>query len=97
MGIQKKSVSFTDAAHEYVENLVTRGDYPTLSAAVSGELARAREVRAREEALFDAELQRRLAMPVEQWEPVGLDDLFRPLLDKVAKMASETVSDAGKS
>ena len=42
MGVQKQSVSFTDAAYAYARALVEQGDYPTLSAAVSGELARAR-------------------------------------------------------
>ena len=42
MGVHKQSVSFTEAAFAYARELVERGDYPNVSAAVSGELARAR-------------------------------------------------------
>lgn len=41
MGVHKQSVSFTEAAFAYARELVERGDYPNVSAAVSGELARA--------------------------------------------------------
>lgn len=71
MGVHKQSVSFTDAAFAYAKELVDRGDYPNMSAAVSGELARARQLREQEQALLQAELQRRLALPLDQWEPVG--------------------------
>lgn len=76
MGVQKQSVSFTDAAYAYVKTLVEQGDYPTISAAVSGELARARSSRKREQALLEAEVRRRLEVPLDQWVPLGgLDDL----------------------
>ena len=39
MGVQKQSVSFTEAAFAYARELVDQGEYPTISAAVSGELA----------------------------------------------------------
>lgn len=70
MGVHKQSVSFTDAAFAYAKELVERGDYPTISAAVSGELARARAAREREETLLAAEVRRRLQVPTDQWEPV---------------------------
>jgi Arc/MetJ-type ribon-helix-helix transcriptional regulator len=71
MGVHKQSVSFTDAAFAYALELVETGEYPNVSAAVSGELAKARAARQREAALLEAEVQRRLALPADQWEPVG--------------------------
>ncbi len=71
MGVQKQSVSFTDAAYAYAKDLVARGDYPTISAAVSGELARARSSRDREQALLEAEVRRRLEIPLDQWVPLA--------------------------
>ena len=70
MGVHKQSVSFTEAAFEYAKELVDRGDYPNVSAAVSGELARARAAREREQTLLETEVQRRLQVPVDQWESV---------------------------
>ncbi|MCB1674672.1 MAG: hypothetical protein KDI01_00165 [Halioglobus sp.] len=70
MGIHKQSVSFTDQAFAHVQALVEAGEYPTVSAAVSGELARARAARMRDDTLLEAEVQRRLALPVDQWESV---------------------------
>ena len=71
MGVQKQSVSFTDAAYSYAKELVEAGEYPNVSAAVSGELAKAKADRDRERSLFEAELERRLSLPVDQWEPLG--------------------------
>jgi len=70
MGVHKQSVSFTEAAFAYAKELVDRGDYPNVSAAVSGELARARAAREREKTLLEAEVRRRLQVPTDQWEPV---------------------------
>jgi Arc/MetJ-type ribon-helix-helix transcriptional regulator len=70
MGVHKQSVSFTEAAFAYAKELVDRGDYPNVSAAVSGELARARAAREREQTLLEAEVRRRLQVPTDQWEPV---------------------------
>lgn len=76
MGVQKQSVSFTDAAYAYAKDLVARGDYPTISAAVSGELARARMSREREQTILEAEVRRRLEVPLDQWVPLSnFDDL----------------------
>ena len=90
MGVHKQSVSFTDAAFAYAKELVERGDYPNVSAAVSGELARARSAREREAALLEAEVQRRLALPLDQWEPVGsLDDLTDGVLTRIEAVAAK--------
>mgnify|MGYP001799379031 CR=1 FL=1 len=71
MSVQKQSVSFTDAAYTFARELVEAGEYPNVSAAVSGELAKAKAEREREQSLFEAELERLLSLPLEQWEPVG--------------------------
>lgn len=71
MSVQKQSVSFTDAAYAFAKELVEAGEYPNVSAAVSGELAKAKAERERERAVLQAELERRLSLPLDQWEPVG--------------------------
>lgn len=71
MTVHKQSVSFTNAAFAFARDLVEAGEYPNVSAAVSGELARAKAVRDRERTLLEAEVQRRLALPPDQWEPVA--------------------------
>lgn len=71
MGVHKQSVSFTDAAFAFARELVESGEYPNVSAAVSGEMARAKAARDREQKLFEAEVQRRLALPLDQWQAVG--------------------------
>lgn len=71
MGVQKQSVSFTDTAYRYARELVEAGEYPNVSAAVSGELAKAKVERDREKSLLEAELKRRLSLPFDQWEPLG--------------------------
>lgn len=71
MGVQKQSVSFTDKAYSYAKELVEAGEYPNVSAAVSGELAKAKADRDRERSLLEAELERRLSLPLDQWEPLG--------------------------
>jgi Arc/MetJ-type ribon-helix-helix transcriptional regulator len=94
MGVHKQSVSFTDAAYAYARELVERGDYPNMSAAVSGELARARASREREQALLEAEVRRRLELPLDQWESVGgVDDLF---LEARARVARQGENDEGR-
>lgn len=71
MSVQKQSVSFTDTAYAFARELVEAGEYPNVSAAVSGELAKAKAARERERALLEAELERRLSLPLDQWEPIG--------------------------
>ncbi len=89
MGVHKQSVSFTDAAFSFARELVESGEYPNISAAVSGEMARARTTRERERALFEAEVQRRLSLPLDAWEPVHagetLTSTARGHLAKLAK------------
>lgn len=70
MAVHKQSVSFSEMTFAFVRELVKAGEYPNVSAAVSGELARTKLVRDREQALFEAELQRRLILPVDHWEPL---------------------------
>lgn len=70
MTVHKQSVSFTEQAFAHVQALVDVGEYPNVSAAVSGELARARAARQRDEALWQAEVQRRLSLPTDHWEAV---------------------------
>jgi len=71
MSVHKQSVSFTKTAFAFARELVEAGESPNVSAAVSGELARAKTARDREQAMFEAELQRRLTLPVDQWQPVS--------------------------
>ena len=71
MTVHKQSVSFTDAAFAFARELVEAGEYPNVSAAVSGEMARAKAARERERVLLEAEVQRRLALPPDQWEPAA--------------------------
>ena len=71
MSVQKQSVSFTEAAYEFAKELVEAGEYPNVSAAVSGELAKAKAERQHERMVLEAELKRRLSLPLDQWERVG--------------------------
>lgn len=71
MSVHKQSVSFTDAAFAFGRELVEAGEYPNVSAAVSGEMARAKAARERKRTLLEAEVQRRLALPPDQWEPAA--------------------------
>jgi Arc/MetJ-type ribon-helix-helix transcriptional regulator len=96
MGVHKQSVSFTDAAFNFARELVESGEYPNISAAVSGEMARARALRERERLLFEAEVQRRLALPLDAWEPVRTGESItsgaRTHLARLAKAASGTAT-----
>jgi antitoxin ParD1/3/4 len=71
MVAHKQSVSFTDAAFAFARELVASGEYPNVSAAVSGEMVRAKAAREKDRTLFEAEVQRRLTLPLDQWEPVA--------------------------
>lgn len=92
MSVHKQSVSFTDAAFAFARELVDSGEYPNISAAVSGEMARARAARKRERMLFETEVQRRLALPLDAWEPFGTPDSFtmdaREHLARLARIGS---------
>lgn len=71
MTVRKQTVSFTEPAFAYAQSLVDAGEYPSVSAAVSGEMVRARAMRDAQTALLAAEIARRLALPLDRWEPVG--------------------------
>jgi Arc/MetJ-type ribon-helix-helix transcriptional regulator len=71
MSVQKQSVSFTETACTFARERVEAGEYPNVSAAVSGELAKAKAERDHERFLFEAELERRLSLPLDPWDPVG--------------------------
>jgi len=71
MPARKQSISFSDTAFDYAQALVDAGEYPTISAAVSGELVRAKADRERDAELFAVEVERRLALPPDQWSPLG--------------------------
>ncbi|MEL7177814.1 MAG: hypothetical protein AAGK28_14995 [Pseudomonadota bacterium] len=91
MSVQKQSVSFTDTAYTFAKELVEAGEYPNVSAAVSGELAKAKAERDRERSLFEAELERRLALPLDHWEPVGeAPDVTAGARAHLAAMAQKT-------
>ena len=91
MSVQKQSVSFTDTAYTFAKELVEAGEYPNVSAAVSGELAKAKAERDRERTLLEAELERRLSLPLDQWEPVGeASDLTAGARAHLAAMAKKT-------
>lgn len=94
MGVHKQSVSFTDAAFAFARELVESGEYPNISAAVSGEMARARAAREKERALFEAEVQRRLNLPLDQWEPLGSPEELTS--DARAHLASRMKSGSDK-
>lgn len=90
MSVHKQSVSFTDAAFAFARDLVEAGEYPNVSAAVSGELSRAKAARDRDRVLLEAEVQRRLALPPDQWEPVApLDSFTSRAREHLAKLRSE--------
>ena len=71
MTARKQTVSFTELAFDYARTLVDAGEYPSIIAAVSGEMVRAKAARDAQSALLAAEVERRLALPSDQWEPVG--------------------------
>ena len=96
VGAHKQSVSFTDAAFNFARELVESGEYPNISAAVSGEMARARAARERERLLFEAEVQRRLTLPPDAWEPVRTGESItsgaRAHLARLAKATDGTTA-----
>lgn len=63
----KQSTSFSDEAFAYAQTLVDAGEFGSVSAAASAALIHLREQRAREAALFEAEIMRRSALPADQW------------------------------
>lgn len=87
MTVRKQTVSFTEPAFAYAQRLVEAGEYPTISAAVSGEMVRARAAREEQATLLAAEVKRRLALPLDQWEPVGeLSDITGEARARLAEL-----------
>lgn len=90
MGARKPSVSFTDPAFAFAEDLDRSGEYPTISAAVSGEMMRAR---AAHSAHLEAEATRRLALPGDHWSPLGKpSDLTRGARARLAAPRGDDVA-----
>jgi hypothetical protein len=89
---RKDPIDVTDAALAYVSDLVERGEYPTIGAAISGELQRARSVREQEAAFLEAEVERRLDLPLDQWEAVeDEEDFVSPGRERLAELQAATV------
>jgi antitoxin ParD1/3/4 len=87
MTVRKQTVSFTEPAFVYAQTLVDAGEYPSISAAVSGEMVRAKTAREAQAALLAAEVERRLALPIDQWEPVGeLSDVTGEARTRLAEL-----------
>ena len=87
MTARKQTVSFTEPAFAYAQSLVDTGEYPSISAAVSGEMVRARAARDAQAALLAAEVERRLSLPLDRWESVGeLSDVTGEARDRLAAL-----------
>lgn len=87
MSVRKQSVSFTGPAFDYAQALVESGEYPSVSAAVSGELVRARARREADAAVLEAEIARRRNLPDDAW--IGhsdADDLIDPHRARLAAL-----------
>ena len=98
MAARKQSVSFTEAAFAFAQQLVDAGEYPNVSAAVSGELVRAKAAREHEAALLAAEIERRLALPLDRWEPVGdLAEVTRAARTRLAALRSAEHARRGRT
>ena len=90
MAVRKQTVSFTEPAFTFAQGLVDAGEYPTVSAAVSGEMVRAKAARDAQAALLSAEVERRLALPLDQWEPVGeLSEVTAKARAELARLRQE--------
>jgi antitoxin ParD1/3/4 len=81
MGVHKQSVDFSEDAYAFARELVESGEYASVSEAVSGELERAKELRAWRQVALEAEVLRRLELPVEEWRRGTVDDLMREARD----------------
>jgi hypothetical protein len=96
MTARKQTVSFTEPAFAYARTLVEAGEYPSISAAVSGEMVRAKTAREAQATLFAAEVERRLALPIDQWDPVGeLSDVTGEARARLAELRREQAGKHG--
>lgn len=86
MDAQKKSFNFADTDFDSAREIAESKEYPNVSAAVSGELAQAKTGGDKARARFKAEMKRRLALPLDRWEPVG--ELDRLTSDARAQLAA---------
>lgn len=87
MTARKQTVSFAEPAFDCARTLVDAREYPSISAAVSGEMVRAKAARDAQAALLAAEVERRLALPIDQWEPVGeLADVIAEARARLAEL-----------
>lgn len=87
MSTRKQTVSFTEPAFAYAQTLVDAGEYPSISAAVSGEMVRAKTSREAQARLLAAEVERRLALPPDRWEPVGaLSEVTSEVRARIAEL-----------
>ena len=96
MTAHKQTVSFTEQAFAYAQTLVDAGEYPSISAAVSGEMVRAKAEREAQAVLLAAEVERRLALPIDRWEPVGeLSDVTAEARARLAEVRRMEASKHG--
>ncbi len=97
MTVRKQTVSFTEPAFSYAKSLVEAGEYPSVSAAVSGEMVRARAARDARAALLAAEIERRLALPLDRWEPTGEpSDITGEARSRLADLRAAQAGDHGE-
>ena len=89
MTARKQTVSFTDPAFAFAQSLVEQGEYPTISAAVSGELVRAKAAREAQAMLHEAEVRRRLELPLDRWEPLDFSEIARRTRERYAHLRPE--------
>ncbi|CAN5786192.1 hypothetical protein BH23PSE1_BH23PSE1_09830 [soil metagenome] len=87
MTVRKQSVSFSGPAFAFAQALVEAGEYSNVSAAVSGELVRAKARRDQDAALLAAEVERRRRLPDAAW--IAHDDaadLMAPHRQRLARL-----------
>ncbi len=71
MGVQKRIVSLVKQPELSPRNRSKREEYANMGAAASGALTKAKAEREHERAVPEAELERRLSLPLDRREPVG--------------------------
>lgn len=92
--MNKRSVSLEADTVDYAAELVARGDYPSISAAIVGEVAVARALREDGSAELVGRLRERLSLPPEAWaEVASLDDLMRSALSHIDQLEREAGAD----
>jgi antitoxin ParD1/3/4 len=85
--VNKQAIPLGAGALAYAAELVARGDYDDVSAAITGELDRAKALREDEALGLSAVLRSRLSMPVTEWSPVSdVDDLTKAALRHIDRL-----------